>query len=154
MKKCGFGSGKYAKYIKNADFQVLQIQWSMSSLHKSAIFCTFAVFIGFGKLNAECRVRNAECRMQSAECRMNGTQRSKKAPLCKGSCRANARLRDCFFRGFIILQPLRHFPRKMPPPLTQGRRSVSLICALGRRVLVAALALLAKSCAFIQIHFV
>jgi len=56
-----------------------------------------------------------------------------KAPLCKGSCRANARLRDCFFRSFIILQPLRHFPRKMPPPLTQGRRSVSLLCASGRR---------------------
>ena len=37
----------------------------------------------------------------------------KKAPLCKGSCRANVRLRDCFLTTF--LQSIRYFVAKIPP---------------------------------------
>ena len=46
----------------------------------------------------------------------------KKAPLCKGSCRALARLRDCrsWLRWAAIATPPSP-PTAEPPPLTQGR---------------------------------
>ena len=37
-----------------------------------------------------------------------------KAPLCKGSSRGAGE--GLFYKIFRFLQPLRHFPMKMPPP--------------------------------------
>jgi hypothetical protein len=62
--KCGFVGSLWAKYIKNADFNPLQAQQIICLLHKSAIFCTFTVFVGFGGCNAECGMQNAEFRAE------------------------------------------------------------------------------------------
>ena len=47
--------------------------------------------------------------------------------LCKGSCRGATE--GLFYDKVLILQSLRHFLTKMPPPFTQGRRMYTMLLA-------------------------